>query len=78
MHFCAWGLVAEVRQVRHNAGLGGHELHDVVDGQVLVLGNVDRLDVCVGHVKLLPADEVLQEVDGDVVYGTDWVRGRLS
>ena len=42
-------------------------LKDLLDGQVLVLGNVQRFHFVCGNVCLLPSQDVLQEVDGDVV-----------
>ena len=62
-------LLGRLRQVR----LVGHvcgdvlvllaELADVLQREILVLRHIQSLNIRVGHVRLLPGDYVLQEVD---------------
>ena len=65
------GQVDVLRQVVLDLRLVGDELHDVLDGQALVLWHVQGLDLVVLHVLLLPADDILEEVDGDVFCSKD-------
>ena len=62
------GQVHFVRQIVGDAALEVDELQNLLDGQVLVLRNVQRLDIGVENVALLPAEQVLEEVHCDVVY----------
>ena len=60
----------QVRLVRHVVGDVGvllAELGDVPEVEALVLRHVDRLDLVVRDVRLLPREDVLEEVDRDVV-----------
>ena len=43
-------------------------MEDALEGESLVLRGVDRLDLLVMHVGFLSSQDVLQEVDGHVVY----------
>ena len=67
----------QVRVVRHvggDVGMLHGELGDVLQVEALVLWHVDRLDRPVLHVRLLAGGDVLQEVDGGVV----WSMERIS
>ena len=44
------------------------ELHHMLQSQILVVRHVDGGDTLGCKVELLPRHDVLQEVDGDVVY----------
>jgi len=48
--------------------------HDLLDGQALVLGDMEVLDLVVLNVALLLVEHVLQEVNGDVVWRKRRVR----
>ena len=43
-------------------------MEDALEGESLVLRGVDRLDLLVMHVGFLSAQDVLQKVDGHVLY----------
>ena len=70
------GRLREVRLVRQ-VGLDVRVLHgelgDVLEVEALVLRHVDRLDRPVLHVRLLAGGDVLQEVDGGVVWSMERV-----
>ena len=50
-----------------HVGLPLDELHDLLEAEILVLRHVDRLDVSILDVALLPIEEILEEVDCGVV-----------
>ena len=60
--------VRRVREVEPNLGLAGDVGHHLLEGEVLVLRHVDVLHVLVGEVGLLPTKDVLEEVDGHVIW----------
>ena len=55
-----------IRKVLLDLRLGADELQDALDGQVLVLRYVDRLDIIIVEISFLPSKDILQEVYGDV------------
>ena len=59
--------VGLVRQVIGDVGLLAGELADLLERQVLVLRHVQGLDFGVVDVRLLPRQDVLQEVDGHIL-----------
>ena len=68
-----WNLwnVNLVRHVGFNLRHPTYILKDLLEREVLVLRHVQCLHRVVGHIGLLAADQVLQEVDRDVVYNND-------
>ena len=61
------GQVDIIGQEVVDVGLLRHEVEDVINGQALVLGHEQRLDLVVRHVRLAPGQHVLEEVDGHVI-----------
>ena len=56
-----------VREVVGQVALAAHILEDLLQGEILVLRDVERLHLAVQDVALLASQEVLQVVDGSVV-----------
>ena len=70
VHHPLLGHLGEIDFVRKevvDVGLVSNELENAVDGKALVLGHKDCVHLLVRHVGLLPAQNVLQEIDGDIV-----------
>ena len=61
-------------QVQIGHWLVTDELQDLFDGQALVLRDMDGLDVIIVHPGPFAADDVLEEVDGDIVWKKSWMR----
>ena len=59
--------VNAIREELFDFGLGAGEGEDLLDRQVLVLGHVEGLDVVHVDVGLLPGQDVLEKVNGDVI-----------
>ena len=72
------GQVGLVGEVVEDAGLVAGEVEDLGQGQVLVLRDVDGLDLVVLQVELLPITEILEEVNGHIIYRNKRIRYRCS
>ena len=56
-----------VGQIVRNTGLVAGELQDILEGQVLVLGHEQGLDLISFHERLLPVNQVFHEIYGGVI-----------
>ena len=61
------GHIFLVRKVFFNTLLLDGEGQDLGDRKVLVLRDVDGLDLFVGKIGLLPANDIFQKIDCDVI-----------
>ena len=56
-----------VGQIIRNAGLVAGELQYFIEGQVLLLGHEQGLDLIGFHERLLPVNQVFHEINGGVI-----------
>ena len=57
-----------IRKIHGDDRFVGGVLEDLLDGEILVLRDMDCLHLVVVHIRLTPSENVLQEVDREVVY----------
>ena len=60
-----------------DSGMVAREVHDVVQGQVLILRDVQSLDSIILQAQFLPIADISEKINGDVLYRRGEVRERL-